>query len=102
MSTMLSLDLVKVKSYASDHISIVVCKKTGCVLNSPLSLYDMQTEISESSFAEIVKPVQRVCNEHCDERPTSNRDIRILEKLSGGVLAWLSVWSKVQTCIWPS
>jgi len=25
-----------------------------------------------------------------------------LKKLSGGVLAWLSVWSKVQTCIWPS
>jgi len=24
------------------------------------------------------------------------------EKLSRGVLAWLSVWSKVQTCIWPS
>jgi len=24
------------------------------------------------------------------------------ESLSGGVLAWLSVWSKVQTCIWPS
>ena len=23
-------------------------------------------------------------------------------KLSGGVLAWLSVWSKVQTCILPS
>jgi len=22
--------------------------------------------------------------------------------LSCGVLAWLSVWSKVQTCIWPS
>ena len=22
--------------------------------------------------------------------------------LSGGVLAWLSVWSAVQTCIWPS
>jgi len=21
---------------------------------------------------------------------------------SGGVLAWLSVWSKVQTCIWSS
>jgi len=21
---------------------------------------------------------------------------------SGGVLVWLSVWSKVQTCIWPS
>jgi len=25
-----------------------------------------------------------------------------LYKLSGGVLAWLSVWSTVQTCIWPS
>jgi len=24
------------------------------------------------------------------------------KKLSGGVLAWLSAWSKVQTCIWPS
>jgi len=22
-------------------------------------------------------------------------------KNSGGVLAWLSVWSEVQTCIWP-
>jgi len=22
--------------------------------------------------------------------------------LSGGVLAWLSVWSEVQICIWPS
>jgi len=25
-----------------------------------------------------------------------------LKKLSGGVLAWLSVWSEVHTCIWPS
>jgi len=24
------------------------------------------------------------------------------KKLSGGMLAWLSVWSEVQTCIWPS
>ena len=24
------------------------------------------------------------------------------KKLSGGVQAWLSVWSEVQTCIWPS
>ena len=23
-------------------------------------------------------------------------------KLSGGVLAWLSVWSEMQTCIWSS
>ena len=24
------------------------------------------------------------------------------KKLSGGVLVWLSVWSEVQTCFWPS
>jgi len=24
------------------------------------------------------------------------------KKLSGGVLSWLSFWSEVQTCIWPS
>jgi len=24
------------------------------------------------------------------------------KKQSGGVLAWSFVWSKVQTCIWPS
>jgi len=24
------------------------------------------------------------------------------KKLSGGVLAWLSIWSEVQTCTWPS
>ena len=24
------------------------------------------------------------------------------KKLSGGLLAWLSAWSKVQTCIWHS
>jgi len=24
------------------------------------------------------------------------------KKLSGGMLMWLSVWSEMQTCIWPS
>jgi len=24
------------------------------------------------------------------------------KNLSGGVLAWLSVWSEVQICVWPS
>ena len=30
------------------------------------------------------------------------KGIRPVKKLSGGMLAWLSVWSEVQTCIWPS
>ena len=32
----------------------------------------------------------------------SRKGIRPVKKLSSGVLAWLSVWSEVQTCIWPS
>ena len=30
------------------------------------------------------------------------KGIRPVKKLSGGVLAWLSVWSEVQNCIWLS
>ena len=30
------------------------------------------------------------------------KGIRPVKKLSGGVLAWLFLWSDVQTCIWPS
>ena len=30
------------------------------------------------------------------------KGIRPVKNSSGGVLAWLSVWSKMQTCIWPS
>ena len=32
----------------------------------------------------------------------SRKGIRPVKKQSGGMLLWLSVWSKVQTCIWPS
>jgi len=30
------------------------------------------------------------------------KGIRPVKKLSGGMLAWLSVWDEVQICIWPS
>ena len=30
------------------------------------------------------------------------KGIQPVKNLSGGVLAWLSVWSEMQTCIWPS
>ena len=30
------------------------------------------------------------------------KGIRPVKKLSSGVLAWFSVWSEMQTCIWPS
>ena len=30
------------------------------------------------------------------------KGIRPVKNLSGGLLAWLSVWSEMQTCMWPS
>ena len=33
---------------------------------------------------------------------SGRKGIRSVKNLSGGVLAWLSVWSEMQTCIWPS
>ena len=33
---------------------------------------------------------------------SGRKGIRPVKKLSAEVLAWLSVWSEVQTCIWPS
>ena len=30
------------------------------------------------------------------------KGIQSVKILSGGVLAWLSIWNEVQTCIWPS
>jgi len=30
------------------------------------------------------------------------KGMRPIKKLSGGVLAWLSVWGEVQICLWPS
>ena len=30
------------------------------------------------------------------------KGIQPVKNLSGGMLVWLPVWSKVQTCIWPS
>ena len=35
-------------------------------------------------------------------RVLQSQGIRPVKKLSSEVLAWLSVWSKVQTCIWSS
>jgi len=30
------------------------------------------------------------------------KGIRPVKNMSGGVMAWLSVWTEMQTCIWPS
>jgi len=35
-------------------------------------------------------------------RQEDRKGIWPVKKQSGGLLVWLSVWSEVQTCIWPS
>ena len=71
--------------------------------------------ISPACWARSSKPAGcRCCGARWDRQRGRRTDVHSIvthimwaghlacKKLSGGVLAWLSVWSKVQTCIWPS
>ena len=42
------------------------------------------------------------CLQCCDVLVGRQEGHPACKNLSGGVLAWLSVWTEVQTCIWPS
>jgi len=46
--------------------------------------------------------VKTVCLECFDTVVGRQEGHPACKKLSGEVLVWLSVWSEVQTCIWPS
>jgi len=45
---------------------------------------------------------QSVCLFVCRSGARFTKYLTTVLRLSGGVLAWLSVWSEVQTCIRPS
>ena len=53
-------------------------------------LYNFTTHLQRTAFSALTLLVGRQ-----EGRPACKQQ-------SGGVLAWLSVWSEVQTCIWPS
>ena len=67
----------------------------------------MRLEISGEKFPEILK---KSSISSVSKHPFSALTLLVgwqeehlpCKKLSGGLLAWLSVWSEVQTCIWPS
>ena len=48
------------------------------------------------------REIVHCCLQCFDAVGWARKDIRPVKNLSGGLLAWLSVWSKMQTCIWPS
>ena len=58
------------------------------IVNDTMNLF--LTAISSGAFSALTLLVGR------------KKGIRPVKKLSGGVLAWLSVWSEMQTCIRPS
>ena len=66
---------------------------------TPFELFDWYLDIKVSRYISILCLMPSVlwCCWLVDRK-----GIRPVKKLSGGVLAWSSVWSEVQTCIWPS
>ena len=69
-------------------MAVVVCK--SLIIASHVSRDQGQTNRNPSAFSALMLLVGRQ-----EGHPAC-------KKQSGGVLAWLSVWSEVQTCIWPS
>jgi len=55
-----------------------------------LLLIDILSVVREGAFSALMLLVGRQEGHPACKKPC------------GGVLAWLSVWSEVQTCIWPS
>ena len=56
---------------------------------------------------QLIQPLASIRPKHCGgSKSNPSNPFSLLPSsflyLSGGVLAWLSVWSEVQTCIWPS
>jgi len=94
---------------------VVICLELGADLHTaqlmPLPLTVSCFSKIQIGFAFLVpahpgSPGQRaaercvcVCVRACVD---GSHSVTCVVLLSGGVLAWLSVWSEVQTCIWPS
>jgi len=69
--------------YISRKLSHWICQQGGWV--SILLIFAMQHSASALTLLDGRQEGHPAC-----------------KKQSGGVLVWLSIWSKVQTCIWPS
>jgi len=66
------------------------------------SVFDITPETPVRTFTYFISTVCSYSFSALTLLVGGRKGIRPVKKLSGGVLAWLSVWSEVQTCICPS
>jgi len=86
----------------------VRCPSSACLSSEVLFLLSLSS-LSVLSSLVIISIIGTVCHQ-CFDIAFSALTLLVgrqeghpaCKKVSGGVLAWLSAWSMVQTCIWPS
>ena len=76
---------------------MVICLELGADLHTAQL---MPLPLTVSCFSKIQIGFAFLVPAHLDS--PGKRDVKWVLLLSGGVLAWLFVWSEMQTCIWPS
>ena len=78
------------KQLSVPHSGKLQCLRFTYVTNGILTMFYLLTDSCAHAFSALALLVWRQ-----EGHPAC-------KKLRGGVLAWLSVWSKMQTCMWPS
>jgi len=76
--------------HTDEHFCLCSCVFLLAYLQNISNLHDILVRVTCVPFSALTMLVGRQ-----EGHPACKR-------LSGGVLAWLSAWSEVQTCIWPS
>ena len=79
-----------------------ILQRSFCCDDNVLCSVDLDPCLSAEDVAEVSAAVDRSAFSALTLLVGRQEGHPACKKLSGGVLAWLSVWSEVQTCIWPS
>jgi len=94
------------KRSLSNFVIIAITGKCGVchkIIQLQLQSFTLKQLFSEKSCSVVglSEKMQYIRKEIKVTLPITDQ-LQACKKLSGGVLAWLSVWSEMQTCIWPS
>ena len=93
--------LLKTTFHSSEHARFVL----AVCLNIASVLFDAVALLTVYSFSPNYlqhTELLIICLQCFDAVGSAQEGRPACKKLSGGVLVWLSVWSEMQTCIWPS